>query len=124
MNQLTIHDTEVSRLKRELTLHSSSSENIIRSWQVHYHLLRESYLSLRRNIEELKRQHQEEVEEMGREHSRAYWNVNNSISTINFYWKRMMTRNIQLQAMYNHLDGMLVQRSKHFSFPYESHCLD
>ncbi len=72
LDQLAIHDTEVSRLERELTLHSSSSENIIRSWQVRYHLLRESYLSLRRNIEELRRQHQEEVEEMGREHSRAY----------------------------------------------------
>src|SRR6266542_262969 len=113
-----------SRLERELTLHSSSSENIIRSWQVRYHSLRESYLSLRRNIEELRCQHQEEVEEMGREHSRAYWNVNNSVLTINFYWERMMTRNIQLQAMYNCLDAMLVQRSRHFGFPYESHRLD
>src|SRR6266540_2098790 len=34
LDQLVIHDTEVSRLERELTLHSSSSENIIRSWQV------------------------------------------------------------------------------------------
>src|SRR6266542_3259946 len=124
LDQFAIHDTEVSHLERELTLHSSSSKNIIRSWQVRYHSLRESYLSLRRNIEELRRQHQEEVEEMGREHSRAYWNVNNSVSTINFYWERMMTRNIQLQAMYNRLDGMLVQRSRHFGFPYESHRLD
>src|SRR6266498_264909 len=85
LDQLTIHDTEVSHLERELTLHSSFSENIIRSWQVHYHSLRESYLSLRRNIEELRRQHQEEVKEMGREHNRAYWNVNNSVLTINFY---------------------------------------
>src|SRR6266508_3152216 len=69
LDQLAIHDTEVSRLERELTLHSFSSENIIRSWQVRYHLLQESYFSLRRNIEELRHQHQEEVEEMGREHS-------------------------------------------------------
>ncbi len=124
LDQLAVHDTEVSRLERELTLLSSSSENSIRSWQVRYHTLRESYLSLRRNIEDLRHQHQEEVEEMRREHSRAYWNVNNSVSTINFYWERMMTRNIQLQAMYNRLDAMLVQRSRHFGFPYESHRLD
>src|SRR6266498_5488344 len=124
LNQLAIHDTEVSYLERELTLHSSSSENIIRLWQVYYHTLRESYLSLKRNIEELHHQHQEEVEEMRQEHNRAYWNINNSVSTINFYWERMMIRNIQLQAMYNRLDAMLVQRSRHFSFPYESHRLD
>ena len=124
LDQLAVHDIEVSRLERELTLLSSSSENSIRSWQVRYYMLRESYLSLRRNIEDLYHQHQEEVEEMRREHSKTYWNVNNSVSTINFYWKRMMTRNIQLQAMYNRLDVMLVQRSRHFSFPYESHHLD
>ncbi len=72
VDQLAIHDTKVSHLEKELTFHSSSSENIIRSWQVHYHMLRESYLSLRRNIEELQCQHWEEVEEMGREHSQAY----------------------------------------------------
>ncbi len=72
MNQLAVHDIEVSRLERELTLQSSSSEDIIRLWQVHYHTLRESYLSLRRNIEELRHQHQEEVEEIRQEHSRAY----------------------------------------------------
>src|SRR6266542_2306152 len=53
LDQLAIHDTEVSHLERELTFYSSSSKNIIRSWQVHYHILREFYLSLRRNIEEL-----------------------------------------------------------------------
>src|SRR6266498_5225494 len=57
LDQLAIHDTKVSHLEKELTFHSSSSENIIRSWQVHYHMLRESYLSLRRNIEELQCQH-------------------------------------------------------------------
>ncbi len=124
LDQLAIHNTEVSHLERELILLSSSSKNSIRLWQVRYHTLRESYLFLRRNIEDLRHQHQEEVEEMRREHSRAYWNVNNSVSTINFYWERMMTRNIQLQAMYNRLDAMLVQRSRHFSFPYESHRLD
>ncbi len=31
LDQLTIYDTEVSHLKRELTVYSSSSENIIRS---------------------------------------------------------------------------------------------
>ncbi len=124
LDQLALHDTEVSHLERKITVHSSSSENIIKSWQVCYHSLRESYLSLRRNIEELRRQHQEKVEKMSREHSQVYWNVNNLVSTINFYWERMMTRNIQLQAMYNRLDDMLVQRSKHFSFAYESHRLD
>jgi len=69
LDQLAVHNTKVSRLERELTLHSSSSENIIRLWQVRYYSLRESYFSLRRNIEELRRQHQEEVEEMGREYS-------------------------------------------------------
>ena len=44
LDQLVIHDTEVSRLERKLTLHSSFSENIIRLWQVYYYLLRESYL--------------------------------------------------------------------------------
>ena len=53
LDQLAVHDIKVSRLERELTLLSSSSENSIRSWQVHYHTLRESYLSLRRNIEDL-----------------------------------------------------------------------
>ena len=72
LDQLAVHDTEVSRLERELTLLSSSSENSIRSWQVRYHMLRESYLSLRRNIEDLRHQHQEEVEEMRREYSKAY----------------------------------------------------
>jgi len=124
LDQFAIHNTKISHLERELTLHSSTSKNFIRSWQVYYHSLRESYLSLRRNIEELRRQHQEEVEKMGKEHSRAYWNINNSVSTINFYWKRMMMRNIQLQVMYNRLDDMLVQKSKHFSFPYESYRLD
>ncbi len=124
LDQFAIHDTEISCLEKELTLQSSFSENIIRLWQVHYHMLRESYLSLRRNIEELQHQHQKEVKEIRQEHSRAYWNVNNSILTINFYWKRMMMRNIQLQVMYNHLDILLVQRSKHFSFSYKSHYLD
>ncbi len=54
LNQLAIHDTEVSCLERELTSLSFSSENSIRLWQVHYHILRESYLSLRRNIEDLR----------------------------------------------------------------------
>src|SRR6266540_3339405 len=63
LDQLAIHDTEVSHLERELTLLSSSSENSIRLWQVRYYTLRESYLSLRRNIEDLRHQHQEEVEE-------------------------------------------------------------
>ncbi len=53
LDQLAIHDTEVSHLKRKLTSLSSFFENSIRLWQVHYHMLRESYLSLRRNIEDL-----------------------------------------------------------------------
>ena len=54
LDQLAVHDTKVSRLEKELTLLSSSSENSIRSWQGHYHTLRESYLFLRRNIEDLR----------------------------------------------------------------------
>ncbi len=54
LDQLAVHDIEVNRLERELTLLSSSFENSIRSWQVRYHTLRESYLSLRRNIEDLR----------------------------------------------------------------------
>ncbi len=53
LNQLAVHNIEVNYLKRELTLHSSSFENVIKSWQIYYHMLKESYLFLRRNIEEL-----------------------------------------------------------------------
>ena len=63
-DQLAIYDTEVSHLERELISFSFSFENSIRSWQVHYHTLRESYLSLRRNIEDLQYQYQEEVKEL------------------------------------------------------------
>jgi len=31
LDQLAVHDTEISHLERKLTLHSSSSDNIIRS---------------------------------------------------------------------------------------------
>jgi len=67
-----------------------------------YNTLRESYLTLGRDMDELHRRYQEEIDEMGREHSRAYWNVNNSVSTINYYWESQNSSNYNSGQYFQH----------------------